>query len=232
MKHTSVLCRLLCGLMLFPFLACREEGLDSDVVMPLTDIVTYTGNRDGHAEFTLIKVDDTPELLLTADAPLNVDSERVPGRMLITYIPESGRPYESGPIKLLGASLINFAPVRTEWRDEYDRWDADGVYLYSMWRSGTYVNLHVRLTYSTDPRLFCLVADPSTLEQPVPDLYLVHALQKPVDNHDRAYYASFDLSPVWNSPSVEGVRIHVANTNLDKHIFTFTKNGASGNDAN
>lgn len=206
-------------------LSCREEGIDGEVEIPLTDIVTFTGNRDGKAEFTLVKVDDTPVVSLTADRAVNVEEERIPGRMLITYIPDGGKAYESGPVRLLSASLINYSPVGTEWRDEYDRWDADGVFLYSIWRSATDINIHVRLTYTREPRLFTLVADPATLDTPMPDLYLVHVLPEGTDSHDRAYYASFDLSPVWDRPEVEGVRIHIANTNLDKHIFTFSKSG-------
>lgn len=203
--------------------SCREEGFDGTVEMPLTDIVTFNGNSGGKASFTLIKVDDTPALELTADRAVNVEQERIPARMLITYLPASGEAYTSGPVRLLSASLINSAPVVTQWREEYDGWDRDGVYLYSMWRSGSYLNVHLRLTYTTDPRIFCLAADPATLGSAWPELYLVHQLDKPVDAHDRAYYASFDLSPVWQMPGVEGVRIHVANTNLDKHIFTFAK---------
>lgn len=203
--------------------ACREEGVDGKVEMTYSEIVTYHGNADGRAEFTFIKVDDTPEITLTADRSVNVEQDRIPARMVISYVPAGGEPYESGPIRLLSASLINFAPVLTEWRDDYDQWDRDGVYLYSMWRSGKYVNIHVRLTYSTDPRIFSMVADPTTLSSAYPDIYLVHKLDKPVDNHDRAYYASFDLSPVWEREGVEGVNIHVSNTNLDKQIFTFKK---------
>lgn len=214
----------LCVLLSLLLPGCREEGIDGTVEIPLLDIVTFNGNRDGRAEFSFVKVDDTPEITLTADRAVNVEANRIPGRMLISYIPDGGQgAYESGPIRLLSGSLINSSQVTTSWREEYDRWDEDSVYLYSMWRSGKYVNIHVRLTYTTDPRVFCMAADPATLQTDYPDIYLVHILEKPVESHDRAYYASFDLSPVWDSDDVKGVRIHVANTNLDKHIFTFEK---------
>ncbi len=220
---------ILLGLML-PLLmsGCREEGIDGTVEMTLYDIVTFNGNIDGRADFTLVKVDDTPEINLTADRSLDVEQDRIPGRMLISYIPAGGKAYESGPVTLLSASLINSADVLTTWHDEYDGWDSDGVYLYSIWRSGRYINIHVRLTYTVEPRVFCMAADPSTLLSDYPDIYLVHILESPVDSHDRAYYASFDLSPVWDSDNVKGVRIHIANTNLDKQIFTFEKSSVAG----
>ncbi len=222
-------CRVL-SLVLLPlaalflmFTSCGEDGIDASVEMPLTEIATFEGNGEGRAVFSFRKVDDTPLVVLTADTGIDIDPERVPARMLIRYIPENGNAYESGPVRLLSASLINSSAVETVWKDGYDRWDRDGVYLYSMWRSGTYLNMHIRLTYSTEPRVFCLAADPATLHTSVPDLYLVHIMENTADNHDRAYYASFDMASVWNRKDVTAVRIHVANTNLDKHIFTFEK---------
>ncbi len=212
--------------------SCREEGVDGEVEIALMDIVTFTGNLDGRAQFTFVKVDDTPEINLVGDRALDVEEKRIPGRMLIRYIPESGKAYESGPVKLLGASLINFSPVETEWRKDYDAWDHDGVYLYSIWRTASIMNVHVRLTYTTEPRLFAMAVDPATAGGPVADIYLVHKLPDGTDNHDRAHYASFDLSPVWDKPEVTGVRIHVANTNLDKHIFTFYKSTSSSQPLN
>jgi len=119
--------------------------------------------------------------------------------------------------------VVTQSAVTTEWRDEYDAWDKDRVYVYSAWRTGRYINVHVRLTYSPEPRIFCLAVDPSTLGTAWPDVYLVHVIDGDVDNHDRAYYASFDIDAVWSRPGVEGVRLHIANSNLDKQIFTFPK---------
>ena len=48
-------------------------------------------------------------------------------------------------------------------------------------------------------------------------------MASPTDYHDRAYFASFDIAGVWNSPQTKGIRLHVANTNLDQQEFTFVK---------
>lgn len=210
--------------------SCGDEGIDGRVEMALTDIVTFEGNTNGNnATFTLVKVDDTPAITLTADRPVIIDSDddkdAPPVRMLISYIPADGMPYSGGPVRLLSASRITQAPVATEWKDEYDSWNAYPVYVYSMWRSGSWINLHMRITYSDEPRIFCLATDPATISSETPDLYLVHVLENPVNNHDRSYYASFDISSVWDLPHVKGVNVHVANSNLHKHIFTFQKTG-------
>lgn len=207
----------------FSLASCREEGIDGPVDMTCTDIVTFTGNEGGHATFTFNRVDDSPEIVLTSPSPLNAEGIEAGTRLLIRYIPESNKAYTSGPIKLLGGYSVTQSPVVTTWKEEYDRWDKDKVYVYSAWRSGHYLNMHVRLTYSTDPRIFCLAVAPGTADTPWPDVYLVHVISKDIDYHDRAYYASFDLSELWANPEVEGIRLHVANSNLDKQIFTFPK---------
>lgn len=205
--------------------SCSDDsGIDGPVEMQLWDIVTYTGRSasPGGSIFNFRQVDDSPEIVLTSDRQLPDDVE--PGtRLMIRYIPESGKAYTSGPVTLLSASRINQGPAATEWKDDYNVWNRDKVYLYSMWRTGTYINFHLRLTYSTEPRVFTLVLDPSTRDWDVPEFYLVHIMDKVTDNHDRAYFASFDINELWSNPGVRGVRVHVANTNLDKDIFTFLK---------
>lgn len=200
-----------------------DDGIDGPVDMQLWDIVTYEGSgTDGKGSvFTLRQVDDSPLVTLTSTAGIReIDPQT---RLMIRYIPENGKAYTSGPVRLLGASKINNGTAETEWKEEYDGWNRDKVFLYSVWRTGSYMNFHVRLTYSTDARIFKLVADPSTLDTEYPDLYLVHIMAEVTDYHDRAYFASFDIEDVWNSPKTRGVRIHLANTNLDKDIFTFHK---------
>lgn len=216
------------ALLIIPFLlfqSCSDDdGIDGPVEMQLWDIVTYEGNGDGQAGsvFTFRQVDDSPLITLTSPKRL-ADAE--PGtRMMITYVPDSGEAYTSGSINLLSASRINSETAKTEWKDEYNDWDRDKVYLYSAWRSGTYINFHLRLTYSTEPRIFALVLDPATKDSEMPEFYLVHIMDEPTDYHDRVYFASFDVAGTWNEETTKGIRIHVADTNLNKDIFTFYKN--------
>lgn len=206
-------------------LSCSDDsGIDGPVDMQLWDIVTYTGRQsdNGGSVFTFRQVDDSPEIVLTSDKVLPDDVE-AGTRLMIRYIPESGESYKSGPVRLLGASKINQGSAETEWKDEYGDWNRDKVFLYSLWRTGTYLNFHLRLTYSAEPRIFTLVLDPATKDSDVPEFYLVHIMAKETDSHDRAYFASFDIGRIWSDPAVRGVKIHVANTNLDKQCFEFFK---------
>lgn len=200
-----------------------DEGVDGPVDMQLWDIVTYEGAQSAGSGsvFTFRQVDDSPLVTLTSDRALKEVDKGT--RMVIRYVPESGKPYVSGNINLISAARINQGPAEKEWKDEYSKWDRDKVFLYSAWRTGSYVNFYLRLTYSTEPRVFALVLDPATAESEIPEFYLVHIMSEPTDYHDRAYFASFDIGEIWARDGVSAVKIHVANTNLDKDIFTFRK---------
>lgn len=216
----------LASLIILPVIlvACSdEEGVNGPVAAQLWDIVTYEGPASGNSgsTFTFRQVDDSPLVTLTSDKQLE-DAESGT-RMMIRYIPESGEAYTDSRINLLSAARINNGPAETEWKKDYDDWNRDKVYIYSAWRSGTYINFHLRLTYSAEPRIFALVLDPATRDSAMPEFYLVHIMAKPTDYHDRAYFASYDIAEIWNDPATSGVKIHVADTNLNKDIFTFYK---------
>lgn len=225
MTRPAIHLRFLVAILTSIFLtACSDDdGIDGPVEMQLWDIVTYAGpgTSSKGSVFTFRQVDDTP--LITLTSPVSLPEEEAGTRMMISYIPESGKAYTDGPVKLISAARINDGKAKTEWKDEYNDWNRDKVYLYSIWRSGTYINFHLRLTYSTEPRIFTLVLDPSTLGSEMPEFYLVHKMAEPTDYHDRAYFASFDIAEIWDAPSTRGVTMHVADTNLNKDTFTFHK---------
>lgn len=201
-----------------------DEGVKGPVTIQLWDLVTYQGLTDDGSSscFTFRQVDDSPTITLTSASRFS-DEVESGTRMIIRYVPESGKAYTSGAIRLLSADRITQGPVATEWKDQFNDWNRDKVFLYSVWRSGTYLNFHLRLTYDTEPRLFQLAADPATLDSDWPEIYLIHVMARPVDYHDRIYFASFDIAEIWNRDNVKGIRLHVANANLDQHEFTFVK---------
>ncbi|MCM1163418.1 MAG: hypothetical protein NC339_04135 [Muribaculaceae bacterium] len=202
--------------------SCRPDGVDGEVLMQFTEIATFRGNDNpwGGALFTLRRDGDSPEIQLTTSRAL-ADTYRAGQRVLILYTIPSNQPYTSGAIDLLGVGTVNNGKVTT--LEEGEQWNADPVYLYSIWRTGQYLNLHVRLPYSTEPRRFWLALDPATATAPMPDLYLVHDIPDGANvTFDRSYYASYDISSVWQT-ATEGIRVHVENSNLDHGIFTFTK---------
>ena len=64
-------------------------------------------------------------------------------------------------IEIAALSPINCDTARVAAIDTI-AWNATPVYLNSIWRSGTYINLHLRVIYTETARLFNLTVDSAT----------------------------------------------------------------------
>ena len=209
----ALLVMLMCG--------CGNDGEFNDS-MTLYDLVTFEGNTPKAAVFSMQKDGDSPMIELTV-AGRNLDTTQVKRgqRLLMSYIPESGEPYTSGTVTLRSLSLINYDSIQIA---ATDRWDANSVYMTAMWRTGIYLNLECRLDYTTEQgRRFMLVADPSTVNDPVPQLYVVHDLGQLPENFTRRTYASWNMAEVWNRPGCQGVKVHIRDSNRGITSMTFNK---------
>lgn len=200
----------------------NADTIDGPVEMTVYNIVTFEGNEPGATFSYCPPGTDTPLTLRSAAA---VDTaQATPGsRVMLGYIPAR----ETGgeiTVKALGRVTM---PALTGTRGVPRGWDADGVWVTSVWRSGQYVDMRLRLPYSTEARVFALAVDSTTLGSPVPKLYLCHTLPEgvtPETTFSRNYYVSACVSPVWNRPEVEGIEINIANTNLPSlRQFIFMK---------
>lgn len=211
---------LLLMLVMLSAAACSRPGIDGEVAMDFVEIVTYQGYSNGNSVFTFRKVDDSPLITLTSPVKLG-DDMAVGTRLLIGYTNATNEAYASGPVELYAAHRITQGVAATEWEKIYDFWDIDPLWLSSMWRSGEYINMRVRLTYTSEPRLFGLVLEPTTASTRWPTFYVAHIMAEATDYHDREYYASFDISDFLGKPGVKGVRVIVNDTNIGQQIFTF-----------
>lgn len=216
---------LLCIVLATLLPACHDDDNGPDSITgEVADIATFKGNNATGAIFEMQRINDSPLITLQAQAPVSVQGLVAGDRVFLSYIPADGRAYASGIIAVQQVDRINQDVLREADLQEISGWDRDGVYIYSLWRTGRWVNIECRLPYDPAPRRFSLVLDKATSGQPVPDLYLVHRMGTQVESFGRDYYASFDISALWERPTVEGVRIHVANTNLtDLKTITLTK---------
>lgn len=204
----------------FMLLAACSDSEPSDAAF-LSDIVTVETTGPDGTRFTFRRYDDSP-LILLDDPEVTVKEEFVGKRVLLRYYPSSGEPYVSGAIRAVGLTAINNDTAVVRPVERYD-WNADAVYLNSIWRSGPYINVNLRATYSPDPRYFSLMVDSLTLTDPVPQLYLVHNLLGAHDNYMSQVYASFDISNVWSRPACLGIDIHVNDSNLKTDVYSFFK---------
>jgi hypothetical protein len=203
--------------------ACGDDGPYTEQIA-LYDIVTFEGNSSEGASFSFQRRDDSPLINLFANG-VKIEGNNVnpQDRMLIGYYPESGQAYTSGNISLFSVVSVNQDTLRIATQEELAGWDADAVFLNSMWRSGKYINMYIRVDHSTEERDFSLTMDYATRNDEYPHLYLVHNLLEAPNNFTRRAYASFDISPIWNTESCKGVIIHINDSNLKTETYTFSK---------
>ncbi|MDE7407872.1 MAG: hypothetical protein K2M76_05570 [Muribaculaceae bacterium] len=185
------------------------------------DIVTFVGNETGGASFGRIEQNSETVTKLMARG-VRVDTTRVTAgsRVLMVY-EEASELSEPLSVNILSLQLIVTGEVRVA--DDMAGWNSDAVYMLSMWRTGGYLNLECRVENSEEKRNFCVVADPATVSNAVPDLYVVHDMGEHTASYMRRIYASWDISEVWNRRSCRGVRVHINDSNRGINEMTFTK---------
>ncbi len=209
------------ALLLASLASCSDDKEYNDSAM-YSDIVTIASTAEEQGTvFKFRRYDDSPEITLT-DPGLTLKKETEGMRVLLRYYSESGQPYTSGNIKARAVSAINNDTTLIRPVERYN-WDATPVYLHSMWRTGEYINMHIRVEYSETPRYFNLLVDSLTLKDPVPQLYLVHDKGTAPDNYLMEIYASFNIDNVWSQPTCEGIDIHINDSNLPTDLYKFKK---------
>lgn len=196
--------------------SCSDEEYNHRAL--LSEIVTATKNTPQGVEFEFIRYDDSPAITLSAKGT-NVRDELIGKRVLLRYYEE---PVNSGSIEIAALSPINCDTARVAAIDTI-AWNATPVYLNSIWRSGTYINLHLRVIYTETPRQFNLTVDSGTIDDAVPQLYMCHDTFGAPDNYMFETYGSYDISKIWNRPTCTGIDIHINDSNLNKDIYSFKK---------
>lgn len=196
---------------------CADNGDPGEQAVILYDVVELARNDDGGSQFLLYHGDGEP-VTLTSDRYIG-DKTAIGESLVICYTPAGGEAYQSGEIQLRGAYAITNAKMVVEDAVEIAGWDTDPVYLQSLWRAGSKINVRCKLPVSGSARRLALVADATTMNDAVPQLYLAHDLSDDSPTYDRTYYISFDISELWDIGQYAGVDIHVNNSNLPTSLF-------------
>lgn len=201
------------------FCSCSDEDYNDRAL--LSEIVTATRNTPDGSEFQYRRYGDSPLITLTADG-ISVKEEYIGKRMLLRYYNESEIETSPRKIEIAALSPINNDTARIADIDTIS-WSATPIYLNSMWRSGEYINIHLRVMFSDSPRLFNLTADSATIDTDTPQLYMCHDTFDAPDNYLFETYASYDISNIWNRPTCKGIDIHINDSNLHTDTYSFKK---------
>ncbi len=200
--------------------SCSDEDYNDRAL--LSEIVTVAKNTSEGAEFEFIRYDDSPAIMLIARG-INVNDEIIGRRMLLRYYNvEENTSASSREIEIAALSVINNDTVHVAGIDTI-AWNATPIYLNSIWRTGQYINIHLRVVYTETARLFNLTVDSATIDNAVPQLYMCHDIFDAPDNYMFETYGSYDISKIWNRPTCSGIDIHINDSNLNKDIYSFKK---------
>lgn len=180
------------------------------------DIVTYEGMSNGVAKFTFQQAEDSPTITLMAQNFAETNWSKG-FRVMISYSPVGGVRYVNDYVELYGYSYIYNGEVTVADINSYPNWDFAPIFVYELWRTGSYLNLYSVMTYSYDPR-FDVIVDEQTINNEYPDLYLTYELGAGVESQQNAFNASIDISSVWDLPTCYGVNIHLNNSNGESTI--------------
>lgn len=222
------------------FTACNDSKSDPNINQSgFTALVTYTGNLQhtlANGEHVMVSNFEYYDTDNTVSAAYTTPETKIPDdlfrsgqRMVITYIPATeGTRYPQGEIDLKRYVVV---PTATLTYDEHDKAIANNaeMTLYyvnrqpSINRTGNYINMEIYMPYYEE-REFSIVADESSLETSIPDLYISTAIKGTGGGVIAVTLASFDISSLWHNPSYTGVRVHINNNGGDQQkVFTFNK---------
>lgn len=200
---------------------CVTEGRDA-ATPTLYNIVELVQMDQGVTTFALYAPEsDTPALLSAQGEIIDTTHIHIGNALYLAYSTHGQGPFETGAITPRSYSSINNINLQKADFADITAWDVDPVKVESLWRAGTQVFMRLRLPYDEEPRHFALIVDATTLDNPIPDAYLYHASAEQAPTFPRRYYAAVQLAPLWSTPDVTGLRIHIA-TPDGPRVFTLT----------
>ena len=195
--------------------ACSDPNDDEPTVY--TDIVSFTSQTDKGSSFTLRKEGDSPLVTLTSATRLRPQDFKTGTRIVLQYIPESGNQYESGPVRLYAAMNVQGSEVLEGTAASTDNWASHGMMIYSVNRTGEFLNIFGQGKYSTKPD-FKLYIDSSTLDAEYPEVHMVFRDDNQLMSSNHIVYGSFDISSVWERPTCKGIHFYSSGINAGGYI--------------
>lgn len=192
--------------------SCNDNNDESIVIF--YDIATLTESNSNGFVFTFRQINDSELVTLTSSQKINGDVT-VGNRYLIAYTTESGNPYESGPATFYtGLGYVYNGAISYGTAETTGSWATMQQNLQSMWRSGEWINIQTFATCGeNDPAKYELVVDSTTLSSDYPKAYLIYEPDKSAIASTRQFYASFNISEVWDLENVKGLSITFMGTN-------------------
>lgn len=204
------------------FTSCLDNDNSGIEGYEVATLVTYDGNVESKARFTIVPEGDAPTKTLIADMAI---SNEVPvgQRMVVRYIVTAtmSEGYLS-QIALRGYTLIPTVKVENVASNIAQSANAE-IEVNAINRTGKYINVESYVK-NYPKRNYTIYADETTLDNPMPDLYITTSTEGEYTGIKQVDLASFDVSMIWSRIDCEGIKIHINNTSPSgKKVYEFKK---------
>ena len=202
--------------------SCNSNNNDYPETEFAYAIVTFESTNDNGSVFTCIEEGDGP--LVTFTSIQKVDTEVIPvgTRILIVYTALNGNPSVSGQITVYGYQYVLNAELTEATAESTNSFSSMAQEVASIWRSGEWINVQTQCTYNKEPETYQLVVDESTLDDAYPVAYLIYQNRDLGNATTKPFYATFNISSLWNSETVKGLTVNYVNQSGKKTV-TFKK---------
>lgn len=226
MKHFKNYLLIFASTLLFT--SCMSDN-DSPTIddTSMCDIVSFIGNPDSNnkkAVFQFQKEGDSRlTTLRSTNIAIDTTTTNINSRLMIYYTPESGIHNIDDNITVKSIVQIFNDSIRTGDVAKLPDWDRNPIYVNSIWRSGSFINIHCGLTYSYEPSAFMLMVDATTINNAMPDVYLTYKKGDDRESYLKNFYASIDISNLWDKSTCQGFTLHVNDSNFGNNKLEFNK---------
>ena len=210
--------------------SCLSSNKNNDIPVidenTMCDIVTFVGNPASNNSNSVFQFQEKNDARLTTllakNIAIDTTTTKVNSRVMIYYVPENGVRYIDDIVSLKNVYKIHNDSVRTGDISRIPDMEANPMFVNIIERSGTYINIQCGLTYIIEPMAFVLMADATTIDSDMPQLYLSYK-KSGQGSSFKNFIASIDIANIWNRPSCKGVTIHVNDSNFGNNTIEFKK---------
>lgn len=194
-------------------------GCNDDVEYDYGDFREIYATYEGNNILTYNAQDDSPTVTLHADV-WNEKTVAAGERAFVRYtvINQIGdREYN---VHIDGYSKLFCDAVRKGSTDDIAGYSSTPIDMTSIWRSGRYININAWVPHVESGAKIMLIVDEATIDEPIPEVYLVYSVGAKPATFERKCYASFDIYNLWMRETCTAIRIHVDDpTGQSEYVF-------------
>lgn len=195
-------------------------GCNDDVDYNYGDFLEIYATYEGNKVLTYNAQDDSPTVTLHADV-WNEKTVAAGERAFVRYTVVNQIGDHEYNVHIDGYSKLFCDAVRKGSTDDIAGYGSTPLDMTSIWRSGRYINVNAWVPHIESGAKLLLIADEATIDEPIPDTYLIYSIGTQAATFDRKCYASFDIYNLWVRETCTAIRIHVDDpTAQSEYVFT------------